>query len=210
MQLGLNEYIEWYNQTVGPIDHEVEGRALFTILKVEDTEIRRWEPDTSFATGARIEVGTWGYGPRAGIVQFPVTLPANAVIDAASLQLYGIGWSGLGANITVGAYAILRPVTVAEATWNSAQVGNPWAIPGCGDTTLDRRAAAEFALVTGNPRYWHAFDVTALVQEWVNGTTANNGVLFKSEVEQQEASVFFASEDYSDTSVHPRLVIQWH
>ena len=210
MQIAVNEYIAWYNETIGPLDYEVEGRILYTILNAQDTEIRRWEPDTSFATEALIEVGTWGYGPRAGIVHFPVNLPANATIDAASLQLYGAGWSGLGANITVGAYAILAPVTVDEATWNEAQAGVPWAIPGCEDAVLDRRATAEFTLTTGNPRYWHAFDITALVQEWVNGTAANNGLLFKSEVELQDASVFFASMEYSDESVHPRLVIQWH
>jgi hypothetical protein len=52
--------------------------------------------------------------------------------------------------------------------------------------------------------------VTALVQDWVKGMVANNGVLLKSEIEAQGASVFFASSEYEDESVHPRLVIQWH
>jgi hypothetical protein len=195
---------------VGPIDTQVEGRILYTIPKAEDTEIHRYDADTPFATYPRIEVGTWRSEPRSGIVHFTVNLPANVTIDSASLQLYEAGWSGIGANITVGAYAILRPVTVAEATWNQAQAGNPWAIPGCGDTVLDRRPIAEFTLTTGNPRYWHAFDVTALVQDWVKGMAANNGVLLKSEIEAQGASVFFASSEYEDESVHPRLVIQWH
>jgi 2',3'-cyclic-nucleotide 2'-phosphodiesterase (5'-nucleotidase family) len=210
MQFGVNEYIGWYNQTVGPIDHEVEGRILFTMVNAEDTEIHRYDADTNYATYPRIEVGTYGSEPRSGIVLFPVNLPANVTIDSASLQLYEVGWSGPGANITVGAYGILRPVTIDEATWNEAQAGNPWAIPGCGDTVLDRLPMAESTLTTGNPRYWHAFDVTALVQEWVNGMTANSGLLFKSEREAQGASVFFASSEYSDESVYPRLVIQWH
>jgi len=210
MQFGVNEYIQWYNQTAGPIDHQVEGRILYTIAKAEDTEIHRYDADTPFATYPRIEVGTWKSEPRSGIVRFPVNLPANVTIDSASLQLYEAGWSGIGANITVGAYAILRPVTVAEATWNVAQADNPWAIPGCGDAVLDRRPTAEFTLTTGIPRYWYAFDVTALVQDWIKGTTANNGVLLRSEIEAQGASVFFASNEYSDESVHPRLVIQWH
>jgi hypothetical protein len=210
MQFGVNEYMEWYNQTVGPIDHEVEGRILFTMVEAEDTEIHRYDADTNYAMYPRIEVGTYASEPRSGIVRFAVNLPANVTIDSASLQLYEAGWSGPGANITVGAYGILRPVTVGEATWNEAQAGNPWAIPGCGDTVLDRRPIAEFTLTTGNPQYWHAFDVTALVQEWVNGMTDNNGMLFKSEREAQGASVFFASNEYSDSSVHPRLVIQWH
>ena len=42
MQEGANEYIEWYNTNVGPIDHEVEGRIvkmdkLVTILHTSDT-----------------------------------------------------------------------------------------------------------------------------------------------------------------------------
>ncbi len=41
MQEGLNEYIEWYNDDVGPIDYEVEGRIvkmdkLITILHTND------------------------------------------------------------------------------------------------------------------------------------------------------------------------------
>jgi 2',3'-cyclic-nucleotide 2'-phosphodiesterase (5'-nucleotidase family) len=210
MRDALNEYIQMYNATVGPIDHHVEGRILYTIPKAEDTEIRRYDASRNFAMEPRVEVGTWRSEPRSGIVRFPVNLPANVTIDSASLQLYAAGWSGLGANITVGAYTILRPVTVAEATWNEAQAGNPWAIPGCGDTVFDRRPNAEFTLTTGIPRTWYAFDVTALVQDWVKGRAANNGMLFKSEVEAQGASVFFASNEYSDSSVHPRLVIQWH
>jgi hypothetical protein len=210
MQFGVNEYIAWYNQTVGPIDHHVEGRILYTIAKAEDTEIRTYDEDTNFATEPLVEVGTWGSELRSGIVYFPVNLPANATIDLASLQLYAGGWSGPGANITVGAYAILRPVTVAEATWNQAQAGIPWALPGCGDTVLDRRPIAEVTLTTGNPRYWYAFDVTALAQDWVKGTVADNGVLLKSEVWRQDASVFFTSNDIDDASVRPRLVIQWH
>ncbi len=42
MQEGANDYIQWYNTNVGPIDHEVEGRIvkldqLITILHTSDT-----------------------------------------------------------------------------------------------------------------------------------------------------------------------------
>ena len=51
MQWGVNEYIEWYNDNVGPIDHQVEGRIvkldkLISILHTND--IHGTFPTTSY------------------------------------------------------------------------------------------------------------------------------------------------------------------
>jgi hypothetical protein len=208
MQLGVNEYIQWYNTNVGPVDHEVEGRALFTMRNANDTYIERNLQNRNYSTAATLPVG-WKKTFTA-IVQFPVNLPAAVTIDSATLQLYGAGWSGVGAPIDVSAYAILRAMTVNEVTWNIAQVGNPWAIGGANDTATDRRAFPESAISTASPRRWYAFDLTALVQEWVNGSTANNGVLLEAGDKFQERTFFFAASESTGSSVRPRLVIQWH
>jgi len=53
MQEGVNEYIQWYNANVGPIDHQVEGRIVkldkvVTILHTNDK--RKGSTSTSSGT----------------------------------------------------------------------------------------------------------------------------------------------------------------
>jgi 2',3'-cyclic-nucleotide 2'-phosphodiesterase (5'-nucleotidase family) len=204
MQLGVNEYIQFYNETVGPIDHQVEGRIQYTIRKVHDTYINRYAENTNYAGAPLLMVG-WKQ-QFASILHFPVVLPATAIIDSASLQVYAAGWSGV--NLEVGAYGILREVMVEEATWLNATSLVPWGKPGCNDTDFDRGVEPESSIMTDFPRTWYAFDVTALAQQWVNGGLADNGVLLMAD--PTVATYFFASSEYSDSSVHPRLVIRWH
>jgi hypothetical protein len=205
MQLGLNEYIKYYNDLFGPINHAIDGRIQFTIQKVHDTYINRYAADTNYVDEPLVWVG-WKQ-QFAGLFHFPVKLPATAIVDSASLQVYAVGWSGV--NLKVGAYGVLREWMAEEATWTNATSLVPWGAPGCNDIVTDRGEMPEFAVGTDGPRRWYAFDITGLARQWVSGGLANNGVLLKAPGDYV-ATYFFGSAENGDMSARPRLVIRWH
>ncbi|OQB26084.1 MAG: Trifunctional nucleotide phosphoesterase protein YfkN precursor [Chloroflexi bacterium ADurb.Bin180] len=204
MQLGLNEYIEYYNQAFGPIDHAIDGRIQFTVNKAQDTFIDRYDQRKNYAAEPLIQVG-WKR-QYAGLITFPFKLPAGAVVDSAALQLYAKGWSG--DNLTVSAYAVRREWVANEATFTHATSLVPWGAPGCSNAATDRFEPAEWVEATVGPRRWYSFDVTDLAQAWVNGEVPNYGVLL--EADPAVATYFFASSENGDVAVRPRLVIRWH
>jgi len=173
--------------------------------EVWDTYMYRYAPQINYGTLPLLRVGY--KQTHAALLGFDLApLPAGATIDDARLQVYAVGWGG--ADIAIGAYAVLRPWAESEATWASAQTGTPWAEPGGNDTIADRRADPEDALVTAGPLCWYSLNLTALVQEWVDGTLPNHGLLLRAGYAPM--SFFLASSEYSNAALHPRLVVRYH
>ncbi|MGQ9493171.1 MAG: DNRLRE domain-containing protein [Anaerolineae bacterium] len=174
-------------------------------LGSEDTYIYQYDPDGNYCTG---DIFRLGYKQQfAALLYFDLSsIPADAILTRATLQIYATAWSG--ADISVGAYAIARTTTLCQTTWKLAQMGNPWGQPGGNDTTSDRRALAESTLTTSGPRKWYSFDLTALVQGWINGSVVNNGILLRATYSTN--SFHFASAQNVDTSLRPKLIITYH
>lgn len=170
----------------------------------EDTGIDQYNPDTSDCLETTLRVG---YGQRfSSLLRFDLaSIPPGSNINSAHIQLYTAGWSGSGASIGMGVYAVLRSVDICEATWNVAQTASPWGSAGCNNTVTDRRPTAESTLLINGFNQWYAFDVTALVREWMDGSLANNGVLLRGSTDGH--SFHFASSEYPSTVLHPRLVV---
>ncbi|MBC7260711.1 MAG: DNRLRE domain-containing protein, partial [Chloroflexi bacterium] len=171
----------------------------------EDTYIYQYTPDDNYCLDPALRVG---YMQRyKALLRFDLSaIPAGATITRATLQLYAVAWSG--SDITVSAYAITRSVSFCQATWNQAQSGNLWGRPGANDTSSDRRASAESTLTTSGVKKWYSLDLTRLVQEWVNGSLANNGVLLQAAY--SDSSVFyFSSAQDGNVPLHPKLVITY-
>ena len=54
---------------------------------------------------------------------------------------------------------------------------------------------------------WVEWDLTPLVQEWVDGVSANDGVLLVPDPGSAWANL--RSADFSDSAFHPQLVIEY-
>ena len=172
-----------------------------------DTVIYQYSPDANYALDGQLRVGY--KRTYAALMRIDVSpIPPGASIEEAWLEVYALSWSGSNANIALGAYAVSTTVRLDEATWNWAQDGQPWAAPGCNDTLSDRRAQAQAQLTTAGPRCWYRFDLRGLVQDWVNGTLPNNGVLLR-QLDNAAYSFVFAGSDYSQVDLRPRLVVRY-
>ncbi|MBI5292462.1 MAG: DNRLRE domain-containing protein, partial [Chloroflexi bacterium] len=123
-------------------------------------------------------------------------IPANATITSATLSL----WLTDDFSDNAGAfnvYRVKRAWTEDGATWNAAAAGSNWNTPGLDLTTDAEGAAIASRVMTASAangeKQW-TLDA-AKVQEWVSGALANNGLLLRAGVEQND-QYRFASSDY--------------
>jgi hypothetical protein len=172
----------------------------------EDTYIYAYDATTNFCASDSIRVGLKQY--YAGLLRFDVSpLPANAVVLKASLELYSFGWSGT--NMTIEAYRVLRNMEPCQATWNQAANGNDWGTPGVNSPNTDRGASPEASVTTNGLFQWSKFDLTALVQDWLDGRLANNGVVLRGPPSPAADVYYCASAQHSNIQLRPRLVVSY-
>lgn len=172
----------------------------------QDTTLDRWSPDTNACSSEFIKVGY--HQQFASLVRFDVaSIPADATIVQARLELYARAWDGT--QVGVDAHYITRTVNLCQATWNKATTGTAWGSPGCNSAETDRRAGAEDSFVTSGNYQWYDLDLTQVVQGWVDGSLANNGVLLRASAYTHLGPFQFASAENSEASQRPRLVIYY-
>jgi hypothetical protein len=173
----------------------------------EDIHIYQYDPDNidDYYWQPQLKVGD--KQRYAALLRFDLTgIPADATVTRATLQLYATGWSGY--NLPFAAYCVTRTTTLLQTTWNQAQAGNPWGLPGANNTSTDRRASPESALTTSGIAKWYAWDLTSVTQGWVNGSLPNNGVLLRC-TSTGPGSFYWASAQDGNATSRPRLVITY-
>jgi len=181
-------------------------QGLDSYTGAEDTYIYQYAPDTNYCLLNALRVGD--KQRNAALLRFDLSaIPPNAIITNAVLQVYAKGWGG--SNMTLDAHRVLRDVNVCQVTWNQAQNGNGWGTPGANDPSSDRGAAVESSVKTNNIRKWYHFDLTDLVQDWVDGSLANNGVLLRGASPWSTAKFYFTSAQDSDIRLRPKLVVTY-
>ena len=171
----------------------------------EDTYIDQWNATRIYCWQDAFKVGY--KQTTAGLLGFDLSsIPRGASIVTAVLWVYATGWAG--ADISIGAYAVLRRTAAEQVTWNQAGIGQPWGLPGCNNTKTDRRGAAESTVTTSGINKWYSLDITALVQQWVSGGLGNNGVLLR-QTTNAAYRFHFASAEKGNKTLRPKLVMTY-
>lgn len=119
-----------------------------------------------------------------------VEIPQAASVDSAYLHIHVFQLSG--DDQTVNIHRITADWTEMGVTWNS--------FAGSYDPDVDATFVEDH---TG----WFAVDVTALVQDWMNGVD-NFGMLLKRPDFEMPRTTF-ASKEWADASLHPYLEINY-
>jgi hypothetical protein len=172
----------------------------------EDTYIQQYAPDSNYCSQDTFKVG---YKQQyAALLHFDLSsIPVDANIVEATLHMHAVGWGG--SNMTVDAFRILRSTNLCQATWNQAEAGNDWGAPGCNDTVSDRGATPESSVTTCDNHVWYDFDLRSLVQEWADGTLANNGLLLRGASSLSTSMFYFASAQNDNIGLRPKLVMTY-
>lgn len=168
----------------------------------EDIYIQDSTPTTNYATTTYMYVGEWY--PAAtlvvrGLIRFTEVsnIPTTAQIKTATLQLY---LSGDQTNTirTCRVFRSLRAWVEAQATWNIWSTGNNWATAGafgaadCEQTDI---GSLEFSATPTINQYYNFVLTPSKVQEWVDGTLTNNGLLVKMDTESDDTLAFSSATD---------------
>ena len=159
------------------------------VENVYDALITSSLPDANDGTGDRLYLGADANGGQQSLVQFDLSaIPSSAVIDVATYEMY---------MLTAGPELIrLHQIDAAweetAVTWNSF------------NQAYQAHTAGYF---TYNDVGTHTADVTNLVQNWVNGTNANHGLL----LEQNATSLDYGkSSEYPIVHTRPALNVCYH
>jgi Domain of unknown function (DUF4347)/Bacterial cadherin-like domain/Bacterial Ig domain len=141
------------------------------------------------------------------LVQFDLSaIPANATINSATLKMQA---TQIGGALNIGVYEIqeswsegLKDGGVDAASWNERQTATPWTSAG---GTFD---PTPLASINTNAVGQHSWDVTSLVQAWVDGSKVNNGVMIGSPDGGGNRTVTYDSRE-SVGGTAPVLVIDY-
>ena len=170
---------------------------------VEDTFLSFDEREMRFADQWYIHLG---YRRKdSGLIKFDLSgIPAGSQVVCAELSLFAERWSG-GA-LEIGVYAVKRDNVVGEATWTWAQSSLAWQAGGCNGAEDRFQTPSSVATVASILTRYH-WQVTQVVDDWVNGRLANRGLGLQAMQEFDTDTVWFTSSEDEGVANRPLLVV---
>jgi RHS repeat-associated protein len=159
-------------------------------------------PTTAACYTSDLAVGYSGGDIQRSVVHYaPLSdgfMPVDAQIISAQLSLPVVSLSG---SVTVNAYPLSRAYSNSAVTWNSYDGTHSWTTPG-GDYSTSPTTSATVpssGTMTLNVS-------TALVQSWVDGSGANNGLVLKA---SNESSGTDLAEFDPQSDSYDHLIVTW-
>jgi hypothetical protein len=175
-----------------------------------DTYIVSGSPNNNFGADTTMDIR--GDDARRTLLKFSLPdVPSNAIVTSAVLTLF-VTAKGSG-DPAVNVYRSNNSwdegtgagsVTGDGATWNNRTGSSAWGSSG-GD--FDSSMLWANVTVTAINRFFD-WNMTGLVQAWVNGTYTNQGILIRSTT-VGSATTSFASSDNTNSTRRPQLAINY-
>lgn len=178
-----------------------------------DAYIYQKAPTTKEGTETSLIVGESNAATQLmrSLLKFDLsTIPATATITAATLSLYMYEEKSSNAR-TMSVYRMLKDWSEASVTWNKSDATTNWTTAG-GANAADCEAAsiADTAFSATEAVGWKTFTLDpAKVQEWINSTLANYGMMLRVDTESSDQYRFYSSEYATDTTLRPKLAVTY-
>lgn len=175
---------------------------------VESLSATNFALDSRFQFGSRIVTNDIS---RA-LIKFDLSsIPVVSNVSSATLTLWlqQDGVYRASNNRVLYVYRQKRQWVENEATWNIYSTGNSWQSPGGfgvddAEQTDIGSASLQTSDIMGSQ---HDFVLLqSAVVDWINGDFANNGLIAKSAIEDEDLYIF-SSSDYTTASQRPKLTI---
>lgn len=129
-------------------------------------------------------------------------VPDDATIQSAKLEIAYNAYS-----YTYALYALKKPWSEAQATWNVSSAGFPWSSGGADGAGTDYESTPDAQATVGQQAGWIPFDVTARVRAIGMGTP-NYGWRILGVSGTQALRALYASE-YATASLRPKLTVTY-
>jgi len=176
----------------------------------DDTFLDSWSPEAK--RGAEAGLRLRAVNERSILLRADLTqLAPGTIIEQAILTLYEV--AGGDTPIEGRVYGVLANWDEMDATWQLARQSAPWTVPGCNGEGADRESTIVhlrglFPTWRNYSNYPFDFDVTSLVQRWVNNPAANYGLMVGS-MEGAMGELVFGSSENTEEASRPRLLIRY-
>ncbi len=155
--------------------------------------------------------GGWG-GTKRSLVKINMSeVPAGATIVSATFTAR-CNAVGDVSSVTIEAFPLLQAFVegtdgcgtqAGSSCWNDYGAGS-WSTPGLASGVDYEATAVSSQSVADVGTY--SWDLTSVVQEWVNGTRTNNGLVFIESTESGTTGKFF---DAAEGAIPPFLDVQY-
>ena len=138
-------------------------------------------------------------------------LPQGAVIQEATLSLYMNGFSGTGGddNYEITAHKIINHnPDILSCTWNTYNGTNSWT----GGTNGGEQdlSPAEFSTIVNKTFGYKNWNITQMVQEWVDNSSTNLGLMLNSDTSAAlYSNRYFIPSENSNQDQRPVLTIKY-
>ncbi len=160
------------------------------ITSNKDTYIAQASPDSPLGSATTLQVAKTGGGDGnvRSLIEFDLgTIPNNVTINSASLLLQSV--ESLD-NFGIELFSVVNPWELdaggTGATWNQRTNGVVWDSAGA---DYDAEAIAY-----SDPGLFYSWDVTQLLDDWLTGARANQGILLGSSLPGNGTVTFHSSE----------------
>jgi hypothetical protein len=173
---------------------------------VSDTFLSAYRPLTPWGSDDGMRTSGRDGGTERPLLRFDLQghIPTNSHIVNAKLSLYA--WSRRTLyGMRVSAFGVQRPWDVTTATWNNATALEAWAVSGCDAIGSDRQGDAVDSRFVYFTNQFYEWNITSLVQAWVNDPGANRGVLLIGHDVDQE--VRFRASEWRVPEQRPKLTV---
>ena len=141
----------------------------------------------------------FGLGARRSLVRFDLAgIPPGAIVHEAHLRLYCYSATVWGYEMVITAHRITGDWSEMAATWDNTadKLGE-----GYGSVTVPDGLS--------QPTNWYNWDVTALVQSWLDATKRNYGIMLKGYEGPNDAMRSFSVRTDAVSTHWPRLYVTW-
>jgi len=131
------------------------------------------------------------------------SIPSSATVNSATIYFYV--YNVTGGTPAVACYRVLTHWDEMQATYNNRLTGTAWGAAGMlSGTDYVATALGTFAVSAAG---WVSYDITSTVQGWVNGSYANEGVMYR---ETSTGHCYTRMSEYmTDASLRPKLVVAY-
>lgn len=178
------------------VSYYVPVRIAVTIYPNKDVLVTNSAPTNNYGNSVYFEASADTVGideASRSLVYFDLSVvPPNATIDSAKYTLSGLSHNGENA-------CSLKRITESwdedTITWNDLP-----SVIESDSINLEKSTSSSQD---------YEMDVTDLVQQWSDRTTENYGFILKMNDENEIGQLRFASTDYTDSTLHPKLEI-WY
>ena len=168
-------------------------------LEGKDAPVHSSFPENNYGDGVYSLIGGFPSNSITRLyIQFDLSsIPENARVIDAYLDLYQFLGLGTG-NFTIGLYNVTSDWEESTISWSSQPTSST-------DAGITNNITAED---TG----WEYWNIKTLVQNWLDETIANYGMVLKDTDETLvELYAIFRTSDYTiDTTKRPKLVVDYY